>query len=392
MNRITVVDSLRGFSLIGILFANLLIFQFGNFGADYPDFYQLDFVSKSLLYFDQVFIHGSFMPIFVLLFGFGLVKMSDSLIRRGLGVKRALIRRGIMLVIFGLLHATYLFSGDILYLYGMITLILFWLPKQSIKVMYISLAMCILLCFGMFYYNIKALDIIAETPISHTLTKEQTKYLEKEMFVNAHGSINDRNDFFINTKDPFFNMNEHFETIFLLSILMYIPFFIIGMIFARNKFFETRVTKAKFVLIYLTTIFLISKALTQLYPTNDVIGCLSFIGSFGLSFSYIALFFWFFHKYNHAKIFKGFEAVGKLSLTNYISQSVFHGFIYYSHGFGRFGDSNFVISVVIALMFFIFQIIFSIYYLKFFKYGPLEYIIRVITYWSFHPKQKQNPS
>lgn len=116
MKRIAVVDSLRGFSLIGILLANLLIFQFGNYGASYPEFYHLDAVSKVFLFIDLVFIHGSFMPIFVLLFGFGLIKMSDSLTNRGLPVKRVLVRRGIMLFIFGLLHVTYLFSGDILYL------------------------------------------------------------------------------------------------------------------------------------------------------------------------------------------------------------------------------------------------------------------------------------
>lgn len=59
MKRITVVDSLRGFSLIGILLANLLIFQFGNYGANYPDFYNLDTASKVFLFIDLVFIHGS---------------------------------------------------------------------------------------------------------------------------------------------------------------------------------------------------------------------------------------------------------------------------------------------------------------------------------------------
>ncbi|MCE4956422.1 DUF418 domain-containing protein [Macrococcoides caseolyticum] len=388
MKRITIVDSLRGLSLIGILLANLLIFQFGNFGASYPDFYHLDPLSKGLLFIDQVFIHGSFMPIFVLLFGFGLVKMSDSLARRHLPVKRALVRRGCMLFIFGLLHATYLFSGDILYLYGMITLILFWLAQRSTKTMYIVMAISIILCGGLILSQSNALKALSEIPMTETLTKAQAQYLEKEIQVNAHGTLDERNAFFIETEDPFLNLDEHYLTVFFISIFFYLPFFIVGMLFARHQFFETDMTKAKRILMYLTPVFLILKALFELNPMNEMISVLAIISNFGLSFSYIALFYYLYHRYHQAKIFKGFEAVGKLSLTNYIGQSVFHGFIYYSHGFSRFGDSNFTLSIIIALVFFGIQILFSISYLKYFKYGPLEYIIRVVTYWSFHPRKK----
>lgn len=388
MKRITVVDSLRGFSLIGILLANLLIFQFGNYGANYPDFYNLDTASKVFLFIDLVFIHGSFMPIFVLLFGFGLVKMSDSLSNRGLPVKRALVRRGIMLFVFGLLHAAYLFSGDILYLYGTITILLFWLTKRSIRTMYISIFITIILFFSTLYINKDALLFIADMPISDSLTEAQSNYLHKEMVVNSSGSLSDRNDFFEFTEDPFIIMNDQILSLLLISILFYIPFFITGMIFAKNKFFESTSTQPKKILIYLTPLFLILKALIEFYPNNEIIGVFALAGTFGLSFSYIALFYYLYHHYPQARIFKGFESVGKLSLTNYIGQSIFHGFIYYSHGLGRFGDSNFVLSIFIALIFFLFQIIFSNLYLKYFKYGPLEYIIRVVTYWSFQPKRK----
>lgn len=388
MKRITVVDSLRGFSLIGILLANLLIFQFGNYGASYPDFYHLDSFNKILLFIDNVFIHGSFMPIFALLFGFGLVKMSDSLVKRALPVKRALIRRGIMLFIFGILHATYLFSGDILYLYGTITLVLFWLTRRSVRTMIVSIFISIILCLSILFINQETVAYLSDMPISNTLTDAQKDYLTQEKIVNSTGSISDRNDFFTYYEDPFLNMDDQIFSLIAIMILFYIPFFIIGMIFARNHFFETTNTKAKKILIYLIPIFLIVKALFVLYPNNETISLLFLPAVYGLSFSYIALFYHLYHRYPSARLFKGFEAVGKLSLTNYIGQSIFHGFIYYSHGFARFGDSNFVLSIIIALLFFTFQIVASSIYLKYFKYGPLEYIIRVITYWSFNPKKK----
>lgn len=263
MKRIAVVDSLRGFSLIGILLANLLIFQFGNYGASYPEFYHLDAVSKVFLFIDLVFIHGSFMPIFVLLFGFGLIKMSDSLTNRGLPVKRVLVRRGIMLFIFGLLHVTYLFSGDILYLYGTITLLLFWLTKRSIRTMYISIFISVILFCSILYVNKESLFFIADIPISDSLTEAQSNYLHKEMVVNSTGSVSERNDFFNYTEDPFLFMDDHILSLLLIAILFYIPFFITEMIFAKNKFFESTSTQSKKILIYLTPLFLIFKALVN---------------------------------------------------------------------------------------------------------------------------------
>lgn len=209
--------------------------------------------------------------------------------------------------------------------------------------------------------------------------------LHKEMVLNSSGSLSKRNDFFNLTEDPFLFMDDHIFSLLAISIFFHIPFFITGMIFAKNKFFESTCTHSKKILIFLTPFFLVFKAFFEIYPNNDIIGLLALAATFGLSFSYIALFYYLYHRLLQVKIFRGFEFVGKLSLINYISQSIFHGFIYYSHGFGRFGDSNFVLSVFIALIFFVVQILLSSIY---FKYGPLEYIIRVVTYWSFHPKRK----
>ncbi|HJB78758.1 MAG TPA: DUF418 domain-containing protein [Candidatus Nosocomiicoccus stercorigallinarum] len=93
--------------------------------------------------------------------------------------------------------------------------------------------------------------------------------------------------------------------------------------------------------------------------------------------------------YNENLFMDSLAAVGKLPLTNYILQSVFHSFIYYSYGFGRFGDGNFTLSFVLAIIFFIVQIIFSHYYMKKFKYGPFEYLLRIWTYFSFKPHLKR---
>ncbi|XRD25390.1 hypothetical protein AABM34_01610 [Lysinibacillus fusiformis] len=79
-NRVTFIDTMRGFSLFGILMANLLIFQFGMYGKD--ELKNLSTLDNGALYFVKIVIEGSFMPIFTILFGFSLIKLIESIRRK----------------------------------------------------------------------------------------------------------------------------------------------------------------------------------------------------------------------------------------------------------------------------------------------------------------------
>jgi len=387
MKRLTVVDSLRGFSLMGILFANLLLFQFGHYGANYPEFYGIDAVNKLLIYWVKIFIEGSFMPIFAVLFGFGLMKMSESLEKKGRPVKRAIIRRGLILFIMGLLHSAYLFSGDILYLYGTITFIVVWMLKFKVRSLMIVAALVIPLIVGILLVNPDFMVAAEQSFATGGLTAEQSEYLAAEKSVFSTGTLQERNDFFME-EDPFMAFtDEEFLLLAPIAILFNIPLFLIGMILAKNRFFETGLTSVKKKFIYLTPIFILFKACMVIWPDNDILGTLGIISVYLLSFSYISLFYVLYQRWQALKLF---EAIGRLSLTNYIAQSVFHSFIYYGYGMQRFGDDNFLLSLLIATLFFILQVAVSNLYFKYFKQGPLEYIARVVTYWSFSPNKKTN--
>lgn len=370
---------------MGILFANLLLFQFGHYGANYPEFYGVDAVNKLLIYWVKIFIEGSFMPIFAVLFGFGLMKMSESLEKKGRPVKRAIIRRGLILFIMGLLHSAYLFSGDILYLYGTITFIVVWMLKFKVRSLMIVAALVIPLIVGIFLVNPDFMIAAEQSFATGGLTAEQSEYLAAEKSVFSTGTLQERNDFFME-EDPFMAFtDEEFLLLVPIAILFNIPLFLIGMILAKNRFFETGLTSVKKNFIYLTPIFILFKACMVIWPDNDILGTLGIFSMYLLSFSYISLFYALYQRWQALKLF---EAIGRLSLTNYIAQSVFHSFIYYGYGMQRFGDDNFLLSLLIATLFFILQVALSNFYFKYFKQGPLEYIARVVTYWSFSPNKK----
>jgi len=72
--------------------------------------------------------------------------------------------------------------------------------------------------------------------------------------------------------------------------------------------------------------------------------------------------------------------VGRMALTNYIMQTVICLLLFYGYGFGLFGTFGALKATLTALAIFIFQILVSGLWLRYFAYGPLEWIWRQLTY------------
>ena len=80
------------------------------------------------------------------------------------------------------------------------------------------------------------------------------------------------------------------------------------------------------------------------------------------------------------KILQPVGMVGRMSLTIYIMQSIICSIIFYDFGFGLFGKTNVQLGILIAIVIFIVQIIFALIWFMNFKQGPLEALVKKITY------------
>ena len=85
---------------------------------------------------------------------------------------------------------------------------------------------------------------------------------------------------------------------------------------------------------------------------------------------------------------KSLSAVGKMALTNYVMHSVFAMFIFTGAGFGLFGTFQRYELLYIVFAIWIFQLILSPIWLKYFQFGPLEWIWRNLSYQKRHPFKK----
>lgn len=74
------------------------------------------------------------------------------------------------------------------------------------------------------------------------------------------------------------------------------------------------------------------------------------------------------------------KQAGRMALTNYLMQSVICVIIYFGIGFGRAGKFGPAISVPVALLIWLMQIMYSYWWFRYFQFGPLEWIWRMLTY------------
>jgi len=99
-----------------------------------------------------------------------------------------------------------------------------------------------------------------------------------------------------------------------------------------------------------------------------------------LALSYVGLFMLAFKTTARNKFLSILAPVGKMAFSNYMMQSIVGNFIFYPAGLGLFGQIGPVYYTLFGICFFIIQIISSTIWLKYFNYGPVEWLWRSATY------------
>ncbi|BAH42432.1 conserved hypothetical membrane protein [Brevibacillus brevis NBRC 100599] len=387
-NRVRIIDGLRGFSLVGILMANMLIFQYGIWGSQEMELYALPNYEMTAYQLVKIFVEGSFMPIFAFMFGFGMIKMQQSLAAKGLRQKRYLTRRFFMLIGLGLLHSYFLWEGDILGFYGMMGffLLLFMNRKPKTLLIWGIVLLCLVSLMGLAPND-------PNDPASITDSARMEAYVVKTMTVYGTGTYEEIVHHRSN-EDPLDLPEYMMFVLLLIAPLMTAPMFLFGMYAAKCRWFEKpeqeRTSYLRNMLIFLPAGLLL-KALHVYLPGAWWSGVGDITGESILAIGYIFAFVWFFSRGAESTWLPRFEAVGKLSLTNYLLQTVICTTIFYGYGLGWFGKIGILAGCGLAIVIYVAQLFLSPLYLKRFRYGPVERLLRMWTNFSFSGKTKQRP-
>jgi uncharacterized protein len=106
-----------------------------------------------------------------------------------------------------------------------------------------------------------------------------------------------------------------------------------------------------------------------------------------LSCFYVAVILLLLQNESRRAWFKPISAVGRLSLTNYLFQSLVCTTLFYSYGFGLYGKVGPAIGLALTCLIYISLALLSMWWLRNFRFGPMEWIWRSLSYWKLQPLQ-----
>ncbi|WML49619.1 DUF418 domain-containing protein [Neobacillus sp. PS3-34] len=350
------LDVLRGFSVMGILFVNMLSFHSPFLYIDPISWWDKP-IDRTVFIVIDIFFQGSFFPIFSFLFGVGLSRLREKAFRQGDSFYWIAVRRLTFLLLLGIIHAFLIWHGDILIQYaviGCISLVFLTLPPKKI------------MSAGIMFYTIPniLLSLLAFFDSGQPRLFSNSKAAAVSLEIYRHGSFQ---AITVQRIHDWAAANNFFSLVLLFTTIL--PFFLIGVSLANSGWLERRYdTKKVFFAFFVTGILI--KCLPYLIGWSFAAHFVQDIfGGPILGASYAAGIFGLMQKKTFLRFFKVFSPVGRMSLTNYLFQSIVSTLIFYHYGLGYYGQSSVLNGTLLAAGLFTFELLVSHYWVKRFYNG-----------------------
>jgi uncharacterized protein len=424
--RISILDTIRGYAILGILLMNIPYFSDAVALASNPfirnesgwDFY-------TWLIIDGAF-EGTMRATFSMLFGAGAVLLLRRLERNpGIEVTPADIyyRRLLWLLCFGLVNAfIFTWPGDILYTYAVTGLFIYPFRNMKVKGLLLMALLFILVATTFKTYEwyeahekrVKGEHATTLKKSGTTLNMEQEGDLQAwnnnrerrsaaSMMENIKASREAAHGNYLTVFRDFSRSSVMIQTRYFYFDLFWdaIAFFFIGMALFKTamitgdrsqKFYlvATLVCLAIgyllsyhamrwYIALKMDSSYYLEKIGPNLYQFRRLFQALGYM-SFVILLYKVGIF---------SRLWTWLSRVGQMAFTNYLMQTIICGFIFYGWGLGKFGTMARHETYYVVFAVWIFQIIFSNIWLKYFRFGPFEWAWRSLTYWKKQPMRKE---
>lgn len=368
-SRIDLVDALLGFALVSImLLHNIEHFDFYFTPEGLPGWMQ----KWDKHVWDAMFLlfGGKSYGIFAMLFGFTFHLQIKSASKRGIDFSRRFAWRLVLLFCFGLVNSIF-YQGDILALYAVVGFLLIPVAHWSNKSLLILATILLLqpLQWISLFLGIGHSDTVLGDPASWAYFGRMQEYIPHGSFWStAYGNL---------TNGRIGAVLWSWENGRFTHLL---AMFILGFVAGRKGVFkkDNRTFWGKIFLIsiacFLTLYTLSPKVLPYfeyaaiLRPAEVIVNSYSNVA---LTLGWVAGFY-FLYDYIGGSFLRRFSPIGRMSLTNYLLQSMVGSFIYYGWGLGMYAYSGTIISIMIGLILSVLMYKFSTTWMKHHKRGPLE--------------------
>ena len=411
-DRIISLDILRGVAILGILVMNIY-----GFAMPFPAYTNpllmggTDGLNLGTWFATHIFFDQKFLSIFAMLFGAGIVLMTDRAAATGGKYGRIFYRRQFWLVLIGALHAYFLWFADILFMYAVIGMLAYLFRNRAPRTLIIIA--CLLLPIG----------LVVSAGMSQQMQLLQAKAGELTVLVEAGENISAEQEALLDQWDEYHafmapteseireDVNLHLGSyaeitanriptammmqifgLFFYGLWRVLALMLLGMalmktgVLAAEKsagFYRNMLLICYGIGLPITTFSafdLYAHDFSALYAFR-VGSIANYLGSIVVGLGHIALVMLLIRTQILQAALRRFAAVGRMALSNYLMHSVILTTVFYGYGLGlygsvpRFQQMGFV-AAVIAL-----QLVLSPWWLARYRFGPVEWLWRSLTYW-----------
>lgn len=381
--RLHVVDALRGFAIVSImLLHNIEHFDFYYAAEGIPAW--MVPIDKGI--WDTMFFlfGGKSYAIFSLLFGLTFFIQSDNQERKGKDFRLRFAWRLLLLLGFGIINSAF-YEGDILTIYAILGFALIPVAKLNSKLV-LAIALLLMLQPYEWYnviYGIQHPDLKLSDPASWAYFGKAGEYITQNSFVDTIvGNLtNGKTAVVLWT----WEVGRVFQTISL---------FMFGMLAGRKAMFDsTNVNRKRWSKILVVSIlafvplYICKNNIPEWFASAAIHRPLQTIVTSWSNMAFMLVlvsgFVLLFQTMIVGKVLRVFSAFGRMSMSNYIMQSILGAFIYYGFGLGMYKYTGPTYSILIGVGLAVLQGIFSNWWMKSHKQGPLETIWHKLTWISF---------
>jgi uncharacterized protein len=417
--RIAGLDMLRGVAVLGILVMNIYAFSmpfiaYGNplvMGGDDP-------LNLGVWFMTHIFFDQKFMSLFSMMFGAGLILMMQRAEAKQAAFGRIYYRRQFWLLLIGVVHAYLIWFGDILFHYALAGMIIYLFrhrpPRALIIIACCLLPVALLLAFagGTYMEDLKerAEQIMVTQADGEELSEEQQatldewtearefvapgpEELEKDLaaYRGTYGGITKH-------RAPVVAA-FHVQGFFFFILWRVVGLMLIGMAFMklgimtgdRSSDFYRKLALIGYGLGLPLTVFsaanLYAHGFDALYAFR--VGAIpNYIGSVLVAFGHLGAIMLVIKAGIARAIMQRFAAVGRMALSNYLLHSVILTTVLYGYGLGLYGQIPRIWQMALVIAVVGLQLVISPWWLARFRFGPVEWLWRSLTYWRRQPMKQ----
>ena len=393
-NRLASIDVLRGFALLGILVMNVQAFSMPLAAYSNPHAWgDLTGANYAVWLVSRLFFDSKFISIFSMLFGAGIAMMAA---REVPGQQAIYFRRYAILLVIGLLHAYLLWYGDVLAFYAVCAFILYPFRHKAVSTLLIASGILYALPAAMLAVGALSAPFFPQVELERLRVQfaPESEELLPQIATMQGGFW----EIFLD-RLPFL-FQWHFLGFPVMFLPMLLALMLLGMVLHRLGAVQAHWPGKRYALLAVLALIIgvpmVYAGVLYLDAVEWSAVSVAFDGSLFNYFAsplvalgWIGVVMLWCQSGRLPRLRHALSCVGRMALTNYLMQTVIGVLVFYGFGLGWHGEVERTGQLVFVLCVWALQLAWSPLWLHYFRFGPMEWLWRSLTYGQLQPMRRE---